>query len=66
MNLVAERLNRGLSVSAFAHEAGVPEHVVRHAEKGGVPQPANAFKIASFLGVRVTDIWPTERDGAAA
>lgn len=65
MNLRAERLNRGLSVAVMAAEVGVPEHVVRHAEKGGVPVPANALLIASFLDVRVTDIWP-EPDREAA
>jgi transcriptional regulator with XRE-family HTH domain len=58
MTLRAERLNRGLSVAAFARAVGVPEHVVRHAEKGGTPLPANALRIATYLGVMVTDLWP--------
>lgn len=65
MNLTAERLNRGLTVLAFAREIGIPEHVVRHAEKGNRPSPANALKIATYLGSQVTDIWPLE-DVAAA
>lgn len=56
--LVGERLNRGLTVPALALEAGVPAHVVRHAEKGNTPSPPNALKLASYFGVQVTDIWP--------
>jgi predicted transcriptional regulator len=65
MNLKAERLDRGLSVLALAREVGVPDHVIRHAEKGGHPTPANALKIANFFGSRVTDIWPPEPRAAA-
>lgn len=60
MNLRAERLNRGLSVIAFAAACDVPEHVIRHAEKGNVPSPPNALKIATFLEAAVTDVWPLE------
>jgi DNA-binding XRE family transcriptional regulator len=69
MNLAEERLNRGLSIPALAREVDVAEHVIRHAEKGGIPNPANALKIATFLGCRVTDIWPAtvhHSNGAAA
>jgi ribosome-binding protein aMBF1 (putative translation factor) len=65
VNLTEERLNRGLSILALAETIGVPEYVIRHAEKGGMPRPANAMKIASFFGVRVTDIWPTETEPKA-
>lgn len=60
MTLAAERLNRGLSVEALAREAGVPAHVVRHAEAGGRPRPATALKIADYLELKVTDLWPLE------
>lgn len=67
MNLTEERLNRGLSIPALAREVDVAEHVIRHAEKGGIPTPANALKIATFFGGRVTDFWPaTHANGAAA
>jgi ribosome-binding protein aMBF1 (putative translation factor) len=66
MNIKAERLNRGLSIPALAREIDVPDHVIRHAEKGGTPTPANALKLASFFGVRVTDIWPADAPEAAA
>lgn len=58
--LLSLRLNRGLSIPALAAEADVPEHVIRHAEKGGVPRPENALKLADALEVTVTDIWPVK------
>lgn len=57
-DLNAERLNRGLTIPAFAAEIGVPLWVVRHALNGGRPTPANAYKIATYIGAKVTDIWP--------
>lgn len=66
MNLRAERLNRGLSVAALAREIRVPDHVIRHAEKGGTPQPANALRIADYFGVMVTDLWPLDIEDVAA
>jgi DNA-binding XRE family transcriptional regulator len=62
MNLTTERLNRGLSIPALAREVDVPEHVIRHAEKGGRPHPANALKIADYFDARVTDFWPGEHE----
>lgn len=58
MSLTELRLNAGLSIIALAERAAVPEHVIRHAEKGGMPRPENALKIAQALGRDVTDIWP--------
>jgi ribosome-binding protein aMBF1 (putative translation factor) len=66
MNLQEERLNRGLSIPALAREIDVADHVIRHAEKGGIPNPANALKIASFFGGRVTDFWPANQPNGAA
>lgn len=58
IDIRAERLNRGLSIVDLAALIGVPEHVIRHTEKGGRPQPANALRIASFFGLTVTEMWP--------
>lgn len=58
--LLSLRLNKGLSIPALAAEAEVPEHVIRHAEKGGMPRPENALKLAESLDVAVTDIWPVK------
>lgn len=62
--LLALRLNAGLSIPALGELAEVPEHVIRHAEKGGVPRPDNALRIARSLGQDVTDIWPVKRQAA--
>ncbi len=65
VQLFAARLNRGLSVPALSAEADVPEHVIRHAENGGRPRPENALKLATALGVQVTDLWPVPEQDAA-
>lgn len=59
-NLNAERLNRGLTIPAFAAEIGVAPWVVRGALLGRRPTPHNAYKIATYIGAKVTDIWPLE------
>lgn len=61
MNLLAERLNRGLSLRQAEQAMGVPEQSIRRAEMGLGVTPANAFKIASFYGCKVTDLWPVEK-----
>ena len=64
-NLLERRLNAGLSIAALALQADVPEHVIRHAERGGTPRPENALKIARALGAAVTDLWPVTEPEAA-
>lgn len=66
IDLVAERLNRGMSRRQMAKEIGVSEAVLRSAEQGGHPHPSNALKIASYYGVLVTNIWPVENEEPAA
>lgn len=66
VNLRAERLNRGLSVADAAEQIGVQKNILLNAENGSTPYPANAFKIASFYGYRVTDVWPVEESTGAA
>lgn len=60
MNLEAERLNRGLTAKDAAKKIGIPDHVLRYAERGGRPVPATAKLIADFYRVQVTDIWPVQ------
>jgi lambda repressor-like predicted transcriptional regulator len=58
IDIVAERINRGLSTRDAAHEIGVSQAVVRRAEhRKGVRLP-HAKRIADYYRVRVTDIWP--------
>lgn len=67
MNIVAERLNRGLSQADAAGEIGVSRMTLDRAEQGHAVQPAKAKLIADFYGARVTDIWPvSEPDRTAA
>lgn len=66
IDLRALRLNRGLSVAAAATEIGVSRTTLDRAEKGEhKPWPTHAFKIATFYGYQVTDIWPVEAGAAA-
>lgn len=60
INLRAERLNRGLSLRQAAKAMDVPEQSIRRAELGEGVTPQNAYKIASFFGYKVTDLWPVE------
>lgn len=60
LNLKAERLNRGLSIKQAAEEIGITPATLGRAEDGESLHPNNAFKIATFYGKAVTDIWPVE------
>lgn len=65
MNLLAERLNRGLSQADAAAEIGVARATLDRAESGLSVQPAKAKRIADYYGVLVTDILPAETKAAA-
>jgi transcriptional regulator with XRE-family HTH domain len=66
INLTAERLNRGLSLTAAAEAMDVPLNVLSRAEsEEGKPHPSNAFKIADFYGYKVTEIWPLPEKASA-
>lgn len=56
-DLRTERINRGLSIRAFARRIGVHPRVIQNAEEGGIPQPRHAKLIADFLGYEVSDVW---------
>jgi transcriptional regulator with XRE-family HTH domain len=66
IDLRAERLNRGLSLRQAADKIDVPEQSIRRAEQGLGVTPANAFKIASFYGYKVTDLWPLDDERVPA
>jgi transcriptional regulator with XRE-family HTH domain len=65
MNLVAERLNRGLSTREAAKEIGISQAVLLRAERGEGVRPRHAKRIADFYEVKVTDIWPLPAEEAA-
>lgn len=64
INLTEERLNRGFSVVQMAEETGVSAATIQRAEDGKSIHPGSAFKIASFLGYKVTEVWPLEEAAA--
>lgn len=68
IDLRADRLNRGLSLRDAADKIGVEASILSRVERGdSTPTPSNAFKIASFYGYKVTEVWPLEpTTGAAA
>lgn len=61
MNIVAERVNRGLSREVAAKRIGISRETLRLIEQGSVPRPLTAKRIADFYGVQVTDIWPVKQ-----
>lgn len=62
MNLIATRLNLGLSVAEAAERMGIARNTLAKAERGERIHPGSAKTIADFYGKRVTDIWPIEND----
>ena len=66
MNLTAERLNRGLTISAAAEMIGVHRATLTALERGQTVSPANAKLIADHFGCKVTDLMPVDSDGVAA
>ncbi len=63
-DLQASYLNEGLSRRQFAERIGVPEQSIRRLERGLGIHPANAKKVADYLGVKVTDLLPVEEAAA--
>lgn len=62
IRLEALRLDRGLSIRSAAKKIGIGPDVLNRAERGNMPRPDSAKKIADFYGLRVTDIWPIKDD----
>lgn len=61
VNIIAERVNRGLSLNAAAIAMGISRGSLVKAEGGVMPHEPVAKVIADFYEVRVTDIWPQEQ-----
>lgn len=67
VNLMAERLNRGLTREALAKKLDVSTETVRNIEsRRTTPRVKTAKAIADLYGCEVTDIWPVEADEKAA
>lgn len=64
--LIELRLQSGLSPNDLARRVGVTGKTIRLAEKGHVPSPRVQFAIAEEFDLLPLDIWPLERQLAAA
>lgn len=64
--LVALRINAGLSRDDLARRTGVSRESIRLAERGFTPGPRIQFAIAAAFGRLPLDIWPFEHQRAAA
>lgn len=67
VDLIAKRINLGLSREELAYRVGVSRETVRLAEAGFLPSPRTQFALASAFTdeqgrkLRPLDIWPIER-----
>jgi len=64
LSLQERRANEGQTRAEQARAIGVSERVLRLAEHGVEPRPANKLPIATYLGCKVTDIWPVQEQAA--
>jgi lambda repressor-like predicted transcriptional regulator len=60
VNLEAELRNRGLSIRKAAIQIGISRTTLEKALGGGSLHPETAKRIADFVEVKVTDIWPVD------
>jgi transcriptional regulator with XRE-family HTH domain len=59
VDIRSARRNRGLTLKHVADELEITKSALSLIERGlRVPMAPIAFKIASFYGYQVTDIWP--------
>jgi DNA-binding XRE family transcriptional regulator len=65
LELVALRVNEGLSREALGYRAGISRETVRLVEDGFVPTPRIQFAIAKVFGLRPLDLWSIESQKAA-
>ncbi len=59
--LIALRINAGLSREALAFRANVSRDSIRIAEDGFVPGPRVQFAIAAVFEMLPLDLWPLDR-----
>lgn len=58
LDIERARLDRGMTATDVAREAGVSPFVISRLENGKRVAPANAKRIADFFNVKVTDLAP--------
>lgn len=61
LELIALRVNEGLSRELLAYKTGVSRESIRIAEGGFLPTPRIQFQLAGAFGLRPLDLWPIER-----
>lgn len=66
IDLRKERLDRGLSLDQLSEEIAVPKNTIARVERGTEPVPQTKLKIATFYGLKPSDIWPVEDTDKAA
>lgn len=64
MDLIALRVNEGLSREQLAWRCGVSRETVRLAEDGFLPGPRVQYALAKAFGMRPLDLWPIDRQRA--
>lgn len=65
-DLIGLRLNAGLTPNDLARRAGISGNTVRAAERGSYVDERSQHAIATALGTSVLDLFPFERQRAAA
>lgn len=65
-DLRAVYLNAGMSRREFARHISVPEQSIRRFEDGDGISPANAKRLADYLGCKVTDLLDDDESIAVA
>ena len=66
IDLRKERLDRGLTLDQLSEEIKVPKNTIARVERGTEPVPKTKLRIASFYGLKPSDIWPVENTDRAA
>lgn len=61
LDLIALRVNEGLSREQLAYRIGVSRETIRLAESGFLPGPRVQFALADAFGKRPLELWPIER-----
>jgi transcriptional regulator with XRE-family HTH domain len=56
--LIEKREDAGFSQRQLADEIGISVEIIKYAERGGRPRPANMKLIADYFGMRVTELFP--------